>query len=237
MKTVNDSLLEIYCREISQYKVLSAEEECQMIARICSGDMVAREKLIQSYLRLVVRIARHPKFCCQEDIMDLIQEGNIGLIQAVDSYVSESGSSFAGFAGICIRNRLLSFVQKSREMLVLDSLVYEDSDEYVTLADRVADEASILGDASYRQVEEDWICEEGRNSMLQALESLPWREREMLQLLYGLGVRHAMNMQEVAILQGISLRRVAQIYQRALQHAHRALGKELTSEGINELRN
>ena len=73
MNTVDNPLLTMYCREIRQYKTLSPEEECQIIQQICTGDTVARETLIQSYLRLVVSIARHPKFCQQEDIIDIIQ--------------------------------------------------------------------------------------------------------------------------------------------------------------------
>ena len=61
MNTVDHLLLTMYCREISQYKTLSSAEECQIIQQICKGDMQSREKLIQSYLRLVVSIAQHPK--------------------------------------------------------------------------------------------------------------------------------------------------------------------------------
>lgn len=227
MNTVDNPLLTMYCREIRQYKTLSPEEECQIIQQICTGDTVARETLIQAYLRMVVSIARHPKFCQQEDIMDLIQEGNIGLIQAVDTYLPEADISFAAFATICVRNRIMTFLQKSRELLVLDTPVFEDSDEYVTRADTIADEATFLADASYRNVEDEWMQEERRSCLLMALESLPWREREVLQLLYGLDVRQAMTMQEVAMLLGISTMRVGQIRKKAMQHALRAIERPL----------
>lgn len=223
MNTVDHSLLTMYCREISQYKTLSSEEECQIIQQICKGDMQAREKLIESYLRLVVSIARHPKFCQQEDIMDLIQEGNIGLIQAVDSYIPESNRGFASYAAICIKNRLINYVQKNKVLLMLDTPMFEDSDEYITRADTITDEATFLSDASYRIVDEEWMSDERRRCLLMALELLPSREREVLQLLYGLGVRPAMNMQEVAMLLGVSTKRVGQIRKKALQHALRAM--------------
>ena len=219
MNTVDNPLLNRYCREIRQYKTLSPEEECDVIERMCKGDMQAREKLIESYLRLVVSIAQHPKFSRQEDIMDLIQEGNIGLILAVDSYLPDSDISFAGYAAICIRNRLIHFVKKNREVLVLDIPVYEDSDEYITCADKLVDEATCFSDASYRNVEDEWMQGERRSGLFMALESLHWREREVLQLLYGLDVRKAMSVQEVAMLLGISTKRVGQIRQKALQHA------------------
>ena len=121
----------------------------------------------------------------------------------------------------------MTFLQKSRELLVLDIPVFEDSDEYVTRADTIADEATFLADASYKSVEDEWIRDERRGALLMALESLPWQEREVLQLLYGLDVRQAMTMQEVAMLLGISTKRVGQIRKKALQHALRAIERAL----------
>jgi RNA polymerase sigma factor (sigma-70 family) len=106
---------------------------------------------------------------------------------------------------------------------MLDTPIFEDSDEYITRADTITDEATFLSDASYRIVDEEWMSDERRRCLLMALELLPSREREVLQLLYGLGVRPAMNMQEVAMLLGVSTKRVGQIRKKALQHALRAM--------------
>ena len=55
------SLLNLYCLEMARYKKLSQQEECAVFERMCQGDMAARQILIQSYLRLVVSMAKHPK--------------------------------------------------------------------------------------------------------------------------------------------------------------------------------
>lgn len=215
---LENSILDLYCHEVARYKKLSDKEECEIIERMSQGDMVAREMLIQSYLRLVVSMAKNPKYRHQAEVLDLIQEGNIGLIKAADCFDASLGYSFAGFATECIRNRMLLFVNKKyEELLVLDTPAFEDSEEYVTEADRVVDEANILGDASYRIAEDVMIEEERRQMLYAAIEKLPRRDREVIQLLYGVGVRDAMSLQEVAMLLGVTKERVGQIRDEALR--------------------
>lgn len=218
------SLLHTYSREIAHYTTLSPEEESIILERLCAGDHSARERLIHSYLRLVVSIARHPKLTRLAEVMDLIQEGNIGLIQAVDSYNLNAGCRFDTFAMVCIRNRILSFIQQTgKVLLVLDKPVFEDADEYITHADRVVDEATVLGDASFLNVEEMMLREEWRTALLAAMDRLHWKEREVLQLLYGVGVRRAMTVQEVSLMLGVSKVRVGQIRIHALRQLKRCL--------------
>ena len=211
------SLLNLYCKEIAKFKKLSQQEECAVIERMCQGDMLARQILIQSYLRLVVSMAQNPKYRHQAEVLDLIQEGNIGLIKAADCFDAGMGNSFAVFATECIKNRMLLFVNKKyEELLTLDSPVFEDAEEYVCKADLVVDECNVLGDASYRIAEDVMMEEERRQMLYVAIEQLPRREREVVQLLYGVGVRDAMSLQEVAMLLGVTKERVGQIRDSAL---------------------
>jgi RNA polymerase sigma factor (sigma-70 family) len=215
---LENSLLELYCKEVARYKKLSEKEECTIIERMSQGDMVARQMLIESYLRLVVSMAKHPKYRHQAEVLDLIQEGNIGLIKAADCFDAGMGNSFAIFATKCIKNRMLLFVSKKNDdVLSLDSKVYEDAEEYICHADLVMDEANILGDASFGMIEDVMIDEEMKQRAYAAIEKLPKREREVVQLLYGVGVRDAMSLQEVAMLLGVSKERVGQIRDSALR--------------------
>jgi RNA polymerase sigma factor (sigma-70 family) len=207
----------LYYQEIRAYKRLSLDEEKSLIERMHAGDMSARECLIQSYLHLVVSMAKHPRWHNQAELLDLIQEGNIGLIQAVDTYEPSADNSLAGFATICIRHKLLNFVRKRYdELLVLDTPVFEDSEEYITQADMLIDEATVLGDASFANAEEEMMVDERRSHLLYALKSLTRREREVLELLYGIGVQEALSVQEVSLLLGISSPRICQIRDEAL---------------------
>ena len=207
----------LYYQEIRAYKRLSLDEEKSLIERMHAGDMSARECLIQSYLHLVVSMAKHPRWHNQAELLDLIQEGNIGLIQAVDTYEPSADNSLAGFATICIRHKLLNFVSKRYdELLVLDTPVFEDAEEYITQADMLIDEATVLGDASFANAEEEMMADERRSHLLYALKSLTRREREVLELLYGIGVQEALSVQEVSLLLGISSPRICQIRDEAL---------------------
>lgn len=207
----------LYYQEIRAYKRLSLDEEKSLIERMHAGDMSARECLIQSYLHLVVSMAKHPRWHNQAELLDLIQEGNIGLIQAVDTYEPSADNSLAGFATICIRHKLLNFVRKRYdELLVLDTPIFEDAEEYITQADMLIDEATVLGDASFANAEEEMMADERRSHLLYALKSLTRREREVLELLYGIGVQEALSVQEVSLLLGISSPRICQIRDEAL---------------------
>ena len=219
------SPLDWYCQEVARYRMLSEQEERAVIERMSQGDMQARKVLIESYLRLVVSMAKNSKFRHQAEVLDLIQEGNIGLIKAADCFDASLGYSFAGFATECIKNRILLFVQnKSEELLMLDSKVFEDDEEYVCHGDLVVDEANVLGSASYESAENMMISEEIKQGVYAALKQLPRRERMVVQLLYGLGVRDVMSLQEVAMLIGVSKERVGQIRDGALKQLERLKG-------------
>ena len=91
------SCLEMYLKQIGDIKLLSKEEEKELAEKIADGDKKAREKLIQSNLRLVVSIAKSYQNN-SIPLLDLIQEGNIGLIKAVDKFNPELGYRFSTFA-------------------------------------------------------------------------------------------------------------------------------------------
>jgi RNA polymerase sporulation-specific sigma factor len=219
------SPLDWYRQEVARYRMLSNEEECAVIERMRQGDMQARKVLIESYLRLVVSMANNPKFRHQAEVLDLIQEGNIGLIKSVDCFDPATGNSFVAFAMECIKNRIILFLKKRHEeLLILDSKVAENDEEYICGVDLVIDEDNVLGDASYEIVEDKMINEEREEHLYAKIERLPSREREIVQLLYGLGVRDAMSLQEVAMMVGLSKERVGQIRDGALKQLERLKG-------------
>ena len=82
-----DDPVRMYLKEIGQVKLLSAEEEIELARKVAEGDKKAKDKLTEANLRLVVSIAK--KYSGRGlHILDLIQEGNTGLIRAVDKYFS-----------------------------------------------------------------------------------------------------------------------------------------------------
>jgi len=100
-----DDPVRMYLKEIGQIKLLTAEEEVELAKRVGEGDQVAKNKLTEANLRLVVSIAK--KYSGRGlHILDLIQEGNTGLIRAVDKFDWTKGNKFSTYATWWIRQAI-----------------------------------------------------------------------------------------------------------------------------------
>ena len=100
-----DDPVRMYLKEIGQVKLLSAEEEIELAKRVSEGDQEAKNKLTEANLRLVVSIAK--KYSGRGlHILDLIQEGNTGLIRAVDKFDWTKGNKFSTYATWWIRQAI-----------------------------------------------------------------------------------------------------------------------------------
>ena len=100
-----DDPVRMYLKEIGQVKLLSAEEEIELAKRVSEGDQAAKNKLTEANLRLVVSIAK--KYSGRGlHILDLIQEGNTGLIRAVDKFDWTKGNKFSTYATWWIRQAI-----------------------------------------------------------------------------------------------------------------------------------
>lgn len=102
--------LTVYLKEISRYKLLTIEEEREMTAELLrTGDIEVAKKLVLANLRLVVKIALEYK-SAYKNVMDLIQEGNIGLMKAVSKYDPSKGAKLSYYASWWIRSYILKFI-------------------------------------------------------------------------------------------------------------------------------
>jgi RNA polymerase primary sigma factor len=100
-----DDSVKQYLKEIGTYPLLSAEQELALAARIARGDMMAQQKLIEANLRLVVSIAK--RYSNQGlPMLDLIQEGNIGLMRAAQKFDYKRGFRFSTYATWWIRQSI-----------------------------------------------------------------------------------------------------------------------------------
>ena len=100
-----DDPVRMYLKEIGQVSLLSADEEIELAKRVSEGDQAAKNKLTEANLRLVVSIAK--KYSGRGlHILDLIQEGNTGLIRAVDKFDWTKGNKFSTYATWWIRQAI-----------------------------------------------------------------------------------------------------------------------------------
>ncbi|MBP9679916.1 MAG: RNA polymerase factor sigma-32 [Bacteriovorax sp.] len=99
-----------YVKEISRYKLLTSEEEDVLLKELQeTGDIEVAKKLVLANLRLVVKIALEYRSAWQ-NVMDLIQEGNIGLMKAVSKYDATKGAKLSYYASWWIRSYILKFI-------------------------------------------------------------------------------------------------------------------------------
>jgi RNA polymerase sigma-32 factor len=109
--------LNFYMTQISRYPLLSREEEYEMARLVHDGkDPSAEEKLATSNLRLVVKIALQ-FYNAYLEILDLVQEGNVGLLHAVKKYDPDKGAKFSVYASFWIRAYILKYIMDSRSLV------------------------------------------------------------------------------------------------------------------------
>ena len=101
-----DDPVKVYLRDIGRVQLLTGEEELEIARRMSEGDMTARKKLNEANLRLVVHIAKRYVGRTSLQFLDLIQEGNIGLMKAVEKFDYRKGFRFSTYATWWIRQSI-----------------------------------------------------------------------------------------------------------------------------------
>lgn len=213
------NLLETYLRDISRYQPITQEQEVTLAQAARQGDAEARDQLIQTHLRMVVHIARQYQRPGVE-ILDLIQEGNIGLIKAVDMFDPTQGHRLTTLAFYWINKHIQRFLNHEPDELVsLDMEIYDGS-ETLLLSDTIEDKGTILGGQTIPHIDAVMEHEEMQSKVREMLSRLPEREQEVLRLLYGIDLHRSYTVSEVARMLRVSKVRVCQLRDRALKRMH-----------------
>jgi RNA polymerase primary sigma factor len=112
-----DGLVE-YLARVADHRLLSREEEVELFEKLEAGDESAREEIARCNLRFVVKLALHYKGN-GVPIADLVQEGNLGLLQAIDKFDCHRGFRFSTYAAFYIRQEIQSAIQRTGSMIKL----------------------------------------------------------------------------------------------------------------------
>jgi RNA polymerase primary sigma factor len=114
----SDDLLRTYFEQLKRFPLVSFDEEKELAKKIQKGDKDARRRLIEANLRLVVKIAKS-YYTSGVSFLDLIQEGNMGLMHAVDKFDHAKGVHFSTYANWWIRQGIMRFLANKRRMIRL----------------------------------------------------------------------------------------------------------------------
>jgi RNA polymerase primary sigma factor len=244
--TVEPSLdsLRLYLREIGKVPLLTADQEVYLAKRIERGDMAAKTQMTEANLRLVVSIAKG-YLGRGLSFLDLIQEGSLGLIRAVEKFDYRKGYKFSTYATWWIRQAVTrAIADKARTIRIpvhmvekLNKVVHierqlvqrlgrepkpeEIAEELEMTTEEVEEEDSELGD--FVEDENSETPDEAASLTLRrsdidvALASLPERERQVIELRFGLTGRQPCTLEEVGKAFGVTRERIRQIENNTLK--------------------
>lgn len=131
-----NSAISLYLQKIGKYPVLTQSQEIELAKRISEGDTLAKEKFINSNLRLVVSIAKkfakkYPKIGFE--FLDFVQEGNLGLFKAVDMFDYTKGFKFSTYATLWIKQAILRAIANSGNTIRIPVHVQELIKQYQSI--------------------------------------------------------------------------------------------------------
>lgn len=201
---------------------LTREEEISVFAKLSAGDPNARELLIVHNLRLVVYIAK--KFessgICLEDLISI---GTIGLIKAVGTFCPDKNIKLATYASRCIENEILMFLRKSvqykGEISIDEPLNVDWDGNELLLSDVLGTDDDIVS----RGIE--WEAE--REMLHNAVNALPAREREIMELRFGLNGGRECTQKEVAEKIGISQSYISRLEKKIIKKLRLVLEEQV----------
>src|SRR6202789_2014914 len=124
VESLSRDSLQLYLNEIGQVKLLTPEEELMLAKRVKRGDKKAREKMITANLRLVVKIARDYEGLGLP-LLDLINEGNIGLMKGVERFDPKKGAKLSTYASWWIKQSMMRALANQSKTIRLPAHVVE----------------------------------------------------------------------------------------------------------------
>ncbi|WP_077622098.1 RNA polymerase sporulation sigma factor SigE [Sediminibacillus massiliensis] len=199
---------------------LSKEEEFELLKRLPVGDKAARAMLIERNLRLVVYIAR--KFeNTGINIEDLISIGTIGLIKAVNTFNPEKKIKLATYASRCIENEILMYLRRNNKLkteISFDEPLNIDWDgNELLLSDVLGTEEDITT--------KDLEADVDKSLLRKALEQLNDREKQIMELRFGLVGEEEKTQKDVADMLGISQSYISRLEKKIISRLKKEFNK------------
>lgn len=197
-------------------KPLSLEEENTLLKASAEGDIEARNKLIEHNLRLVAHIVKK-YYATGAEQDDLISIGTIGLIKAVSTFKTDKKIRLATYAARCIENEILMFfrMQKksAQDVFISDPIDSDKDGNALTLIDIIADKRDIVEELDTKlKLEKLRVILSG---------TLDEREKQIIDMRYGLSDNKELPQREIAKKLGISRSYVSRIEKSALEKLRR----------------
>lgn len=205
-------ITEIYYKELNKYKPLTRANEKKLLKKSKDGDINAKNKILESNLKFVFDIAKHYTGRGLS-ILELISEGNMGLLRAIDKFDITKDVKFISYAVWWIRQAMSDAIRKRKVINFVDIEPNSDNDSIIT--NKLIDEEDDIYFTNDKSTENDEfekeLNETQRNYISSLLSCLTSREREIIEDFYGLNDREELNLTEIGEKCNLSIERVRQI--------------------------
>ena len=191
---------------------LSMEEELSYLIKAKSGDIEARNVLIEHNLRLVVFLAKKYE-STGYDLEDLVSIGSIGLIKGINTYKIDKNIKLATYASRCIANGILMFIRKNKrrktEISLEDALNYDSEGNELHLEDVMGTDTDAVAD--------EFESKEEKILLQKELKNLEARDKEIMVMRYGLNNSKEYTQKEVADKLSISQSYISRIEKKVIR--------------------
>lgn len=191
---------------------LNREEELSYLVKAKSGDIEARNVLIEHNLRLVVFLAKKYE-STGYPLEDLVSIGSIGLIKGINTYKIDKNIKLATYASRCIANEILMYIRKNKrrktEISLEDALNYDSEGNELHLEDVMGTDSDLVAD-EYESKEEKVLLEK-------ELKNLEARDKEIMIMRYGLYNTKEYTQKEVADKLSISQSYISRIEKKVIK--------------------
>lgn len=191
---------------------LKKEVEEDLVKRSNTGDLDARNKLIEHNLRLVVFLAKKYDNTMY-DLEDLVSIGTIGLIKGIKTYKLDKNIKLATYASRCIDNEILMFLRKNKKRM--SEVSFEDSVNLDSEGNELHIE-DIFG-TEEDLVEKSIECKDDKTLLQEEVKKLDEREKEIIELRYGLSGKKELTQKELAEKLKISQSYISRIEKKVIK--------------------
>ena len=191
---------------------LKKDIEEDLVRKSNSGDLDARNKLIEHNLRLVVFLAKKYD-TTMYDLEDLVSIGTIGLIKGIKTYKLDKNIKLATYASRCIDNEILMFLRKNKkrtkEVSFEDSINFDSEGNELKIEDVFGTEEDIV----HKSIE----CQEDKKILEEEINNLNDRDREIIEFRYGLCGKRELTQKELADKLSISQSYISRIEKKVIK--------------------